>query len=740
MFRRKRLNAAATLAVVAAFPVFPLFADEPTPTNDAASQAVASAEMSAETPAAQTFKLPDLNAAFADFNVSLFEIPDGESVEFYRKRAAELQGEWFRYSASYRQKLEAAARASGAPKEFTALAFGMFPGTIPTPTGFVDAPADSVPARYSAAYAATLRRLIDSPELPPEIRGRYYADWASVAPGPLGERPLVKLRDSYAQLLADEKAKSAPNLGRVRYLRERVDSVEQRVKYGSGILDCLETPKPFDLADVEKLLADRPQEESVELYQARVQKLFAAEKRAREAEADYDVISIIHKNLESTTQLLREAERKAAAALDVAAVKKLLDVPQGESGAFYIERYNETQKTAYALRNYNNAGLCDLRDLEDRLFETLPTLARRVAYADDLSPLERFEYFTRWINSCDVEELKAALEAETARDATSEIDEARKPFVEYSLLEARLKRAVNEARKDLPEADRYRSTVRPETSPSPELETTFNELFDEIAERADDGALPWELHETWGNRASYLALRVESVGDEYATRLRKAVCAALADDEDETNRTHFKSFETAVRNAELKTRFDGFPVEISGSLVDGTPFDWASYRGAPVLVEIVRVDLNGVPRPRQPLDVATLDEYAKAGLRRVRYVAAPLEIARQFAERVRLAANPNPTDSTGSTDSTLSPADAVEVAANREQYLTYNDAIPTVAPTPSAENWLAQLRIDVGWVLVDADGKTLAAYPKRPKNRDDAPEISDALKHLFPNVANGTAK
>ncbi|MBQ7029751.1 MAG: hypothetical protein IJN32_05865, partial [Thermoguttaceae bacterium] len=66
MFRRKRLNAAATLAVVAAFPVFPLFADEPTPTNDAASQAFASAELSAETSAAQSFKLPDLNAAFAD--------------------------------------------------------------------------------------------------------------------------------------------------------------------------------------------------------------------------------------------------------------------------------------------------------------------------------------------------------------------------------------------------------------------------------------------------------------------------------------------------------------------------------------------------------------------------------------------------------------------------------------------------------------------------------------------------
>ncbi len=726
MFRRKRLNAVATVAAVAAFPVFPLFADEPTPTGDAAAQAVASA--------AQTFELPDLTAAFADFNVSLLEIPDGEAVEFYRKRAAELQGEWFRYSASYRQKLETAARASGAPKEFTALAFGMFPGTIPTPTGFVNAPADSVPARYSAAYAATLRRLIDSPELPLDVRGRYYADWANVAPGPLGERPLVKLRDSYAQLLADEKAKSAPNLGRVRYLQERISTLEWRLENGSGAFDHLETPKPFDLAAVEKLLADRPQEASVEVYRTRVRELMFAEQRAREAGMSDGVISTIRKSLESTLSLLEEAERKVAAALDLDAVKKLLDVPQGESAAFYLERYNETQKFASALQNYNNARVCDLRDLEDRLFETLPTLARRLAYADDLDPLERFEYFTRWINACNVEGLKAALEAETARDATSEIDKARKPFVENRLLGARLQRAVNEARKDLPEADRYRSTVRPETSLSPELETTFNELFDEIAERADDGPLPWELNETWAGRASYFALLVERVGDEYATRLRKQVRDALADDEDETNRRYFKSFSSDVRNAELKTRFDGFPVEISGALLDGTPFDWASYRGAPVLIDVVRLDASGAPNPRRPLDVAALDEYEKAGLRRVRYVVAWPERARQFAERVRLAANPT------STDSPLSTADANEVAANQEQYLIYNDAVPVVAPTTSAENWLAQLRVDGDWVLVDADGKTLAAYPKLPKNRDDAPEISDALKRLFPNVASETAK
>jgi len=705
MFRRNRLNAVATVAAVAAFPVFPLFADEPTSTNDAASQVVAAAK----TTAAQTFELPDLNAAFADFNVSLLEIPDGESVEFYRKRAAALLGEWSRRSTLYMLKLEEAARASGAPKEFTTIAFRMFPGTIPTPTGFVNAPADSVPARYSAAYAATLRRLIDAPELPPEIRGRYYADWASVAPGPLGERPLVALRDSYAKLLADEKAKSAPDLGRVRYLQERLSTVEWRVENGSGAFGSLETPRPFDRAAVEKLLAESPQEESLEVYRTRFRELIFAENRAREAGMGDDVISAIRKRLEEASKLLQEARRKEAAALDVAAVEKLLDVPQDESAAFYLERYNETQKIVSTLREYNDAGACDLRDLENRLSETLPTLARRLAYADDLAPLERFEYFVRYIYSCDVEEMRSALEVETARDATSEIDRARKPFLENHLLETRLKRAVNEARKDLTEADRHRSQVKIQTPISPELEATFAELFDEIAERVDDGALPWELEQTWAFHASYLAGVVGSyVGPEYATRLHKQLCAALADDEDETSRRYLEFFQTAVRNEELKTRFDGFPVEISATLLDGTPFDWASYRGAPVLIEIVRVDADGDVLPRAALDVASLDAYEKAGLRRVCYVANPLETASSYAERIRSFVG--------------------------------DDAIPLVAPTELNATWLVKLRVSAHWVLVDADGKTLAACPKRPMNRDDAPEIGDALKRLFPNVSTESAK
>ena len=106
--RSKRLAAVATTALVAALPVFPLFADEPAPSDAAAPQAASAQRLDGLAP--RTFVIPDLNAAFADFNVSLLEIPDGESVEFYRQRAAALQVEWSRCTTPYLLKLEKAAR------------------------------------------------------------------------------------------------------------------------------------------------------------------------------------------------------------------------------------------------------------------------------------------------------------------------------------------------------------------------------------------------------------------------------------------------------------------------------------------------------------------------------------------------------------------------------------------------------------------------------------------------------
>ncbi|MBQ6828341.1 MAG: hypothetical protein IJO46_10045, partial [Thermoguttaceae bacterium] len=151
MSRQKRFNAVATTALVAAFPVFPLFADEPTTENDAASQAVAT-EVA---PADETLAPPDVNAAFADFNLSLFEIPDGESVEFYRKRVAEIEREWNRLAFPYQAQQREFARKSNPKQAFNqaTLITNAPIGTVYDGKRYAAAPADSVPGRRAVALA-----------------------------------------------------------------------------------------------------------------------------------------------------------------------------------------------------------------------------------------------------------------------------------------------------------------------------------------------------------------------------------------------------------------------------------------------------------------------------------------------------------------------------------------------------------------------------------------------------------
>ncbi|MBR4833737.1 MAG: hypothetical protein IKU86_05300 [Thermoguttaceae bacterium] len=714
MPRRKLLNVVATTALAVAFPACSLFADEPTPL-DAAPQAVAS----------DAFVLPDLNDAFADFNVSLFDIPVDEPLEFYQKRVDDLEREWKRVSMPYvrrlSESLEASSRrASDAPASFQdspgrdAYFFFGSPNNIPTPSGLVAAPADSVPARYAAALASLLKRLADSAELSVDLRYRYYCAWTNVAAGPLGKEPLEKLRSFYEEQLAVEKAKSPLDLRRVYHLRESLKAIDREAEERVGLVVPL---PPFDRAAVEKLL-DVPQGESVDFYAKRSQKLTVALRRAPQKEEDRAFISKIREAQSATGRLWREAALREADALDVDAAKKLLDVPRGESAAFYRTRYQETQNLRAKLLGYCNAGADDLGDLRENLGAALPTLAKRLAYADDLDPFERFDYFKRWIGFCGVEELRDALDAEIARDATSDFDLARRAYVEYRLLDARLTAAIAEARKDLPPMERSQATTRLETSISPKLRAVFDEIFYEIAERADDGALPWPLGETWSKKAEYFAIRVDGyVGPELATRLRKEVCAALADSEDETDRRVVRSMEPKIRANE----FIDVELPVAGQTLDGKPFDWASYRGVPVLIEIARLDENGgeLQARVEPAFVVDLDganvfellaEYEKAGLRRVSYLSATLDAARKFAES----------------------------AANADSNAPYAEPFVCSPQDVAPENdWTRRLGVDWKrcWILVDKDGCVLATIPRRPAGVPQTPEIVDVLKRLFPNVS-----
>ena len=517
MAAKKRFNVGATVAAVAVFPVFPLFADEPTPPNDAAPQAVASAD--------ETSALERETAAFANFNVSLFEIPDGETVEFYRERADEIEREWNRLALDYAVKQEELARQNSPTRPLPNQGRRLHGpiGTYYDGERYVLAPADSILARRADALADLYGRLADAPELPLEVRGQYYRNWIQVLNGRLTGKSTQECREFYAKLLADEKAKSPLDLGRVLYL-SGVATIYPKDDDASS--------QPTEQADLETLLAI-PEGESAKFYRKRLNELNRAYSERVGADQrngvapDPNLASRVEKTLDELRKRRSQALSAEAAAFDRDAVKPLFDVPAGQSAAFYLERRKET-KTVY--EQVSKLSQCqegrDLGSISVRLrTETLPEIDKRLAYADDLEPFERFEYFQNWLRLADAEELRTALEVEIARDATSEVDACRELYVRKTLAAKLLADALAEARKTLPEAERSAVFgMSPNPPVEPEAQALFDEAFNEIAELAAGGAIPWSLGLSWAEWAANLALDLEN--KEYgglATQLRKDV-------------------------------------------------------------------------------------------------------------------------------------------------------------------------------------------------------------------------
>ncbi len=712
MSRRKRLNAVATTALVAAFPVFPLFADEPTSQNDAAPQAVA-AENATD---GETLVPPDVNAAFANFNISLFEIPDGESVEFYRKRVAEIEREWNRLAFPYQAQQREFARKSNPKKSFNqaTLITNAPIGTIYDGKRYAAAPADSVPGRRAVALADLYGRLANAPELPLEVRGQYYQNWLRALDGPLGERSNKERRDFYAQLLADEKAKSPLDLGRVFWLNGVISHYEFYIKDDAGSQTTVEQ------ADLEKLLAI-PEGESAEFYQKRRDELNRAyservfAKQQNGGAPDETLSSRVQKAFAELDKRRSEALKAEVAAFDRDAVKPLFDVPAGQSAAFYLERRKETETVRKQVSKLaqSQEGR-DLNAINVRLrTETLPEIDKRLAFADELEPLQRFEYFQNWLHFCDAEELRAALDAEIARDATSEIDACRELYVKKALAEKLLADALAEARKTLPEAERGAVFgASPNPPVEPEAQALFDEAFNAIAELANGGAIPWVLGLSWAEWAEDLALSLQNKDYQaLATQLRKDLRDALADSENETDRRVLRELERRIRGGEII----GSEIPVEGRNLDGTPFDWSSYRGAPVLIVSGAVQDNWAPN----YDGQFIQKCVESGLKVVRYYAE-LENAQKSAKYLQ--------DEFDAIQRMRAQGFKPNLGVDRS---TLASAYLVSAPLSwPYEHWLGWVEFGV---LFDADGRVLATSPKTLES-ENAPEIADELRRLFPDV------
>ena len=713
MAAKKRFNAVATVAAVAAFPVFPLFADEPTTAPDAASQAAASAD--------ETSALERATAAFAEFDVSLFEIPDGETVKFYRERADEIEREWNRLALAYAVKQEELARKNSPIQPFPNQGRRLHGpiGTYYDGERYVLAPADSILARRADALADLYGRLANAPELPLEVRGQYYRNWIQVLNGRLTGKSTQECREFYAKLLADEKAKSPLDLGRVLYL-SGVATIYQKDDDASS--------EPVERADLETLLAI-PEGESAEFYLKRLNELNRAYServgadRRNGVALDQNLSSRFEKALDELRKLRSQALSAEAAAFDRDAVKPLFDVPSGQSAAFYLERRTET-KTVYervSKLSQSQEGR-DLGAISVRLrTETLPEIDKRLAYADDLEPFERFEHFQNWLRFCDAEELRTALEVEIARDATSEVDACRELYVRKTLAAKLLADALAEARQTLPEAER--SAVfgaSPNPPVEPEAQAMFDEAFNEIAELAAGGAVPWSLGLSWAEWAENLALGLQN--EEYgglATQLRKEIRDALADSENETDRRVLRELERRIGAGEII----GSELPVEGRNLDGTSFDWASYRGAPVLLVSGSVERHWAPNG----DLNFIPNCVEEGLKVVKY-CRDLKSAQAQAEH-------HAQNRSAVLNFQAEGGDLDRLGPDVESRMPFAAFIVPAEGKGGPNDWPYERGIiwfEFG-VLFDADGRVLAVEPT-PSESEKSPKIVDELRALFPKV------
>lgn len=533
----------------------------------------------------------------------------------------------------------------------------------------IPAPPDSLEAQIFAAVLKTERALIDAADLPSSTRARYFnAYFDDVCQG---VRDATKRFALLQDLLETEEARESVVLSRVLKLR--------------------------------RTLADAP-----------------------------------IANVEPSSD---------GPSVDAASLEKLLDVPNGESAAFYSERF-----AALVAARWQVAGLDDSRSAAlpdayphwpqttqyrrdtaaNKIDAALRKISSFLADAPEIAPAERYYHFQRVVHAPSsqdgVERLTEIVARETAREATNPIDKRRAPYARFELarLQAiRVKEAVGaaflKANPRLEDDEYWESLTRDEQEGflRARRESDFpvpQEVSDELARLADEIV---DLVETGGISPSeaqfFVEQRLVPIDKKTATRVRRAILATLPD-EGRTPAQQTLYAEIARQIAQSSLIGSVLPFE--GRNVDGTPFDWAAYRGAPVLVEIT---VDGLLAPFDEKNPNALAKYEEAGLKVVRYFGGDFEAARRLAKAIRQKT-------------------ALE---NRDLRANIGDpnwpivgALDGVAPDA---DWPE--RVGLGktqvlcWVLVDAEGRVLAV--KFPPWKDESvgtTSVEKALRTLYPNV------
>jgi len=622
-----------------------------------------------------------------DAILALLDVPEGESGEFYRER------------------LKALKAACAGVVDFNAVRCNLV--KYRDEKGLPQwrrAEPNSLENKVYVAARALYERLFDAPDLAPRVRDRYFAEYLRdsylLYRNASDEVARQDWRDFCAARLALEETREPFPLGRVLALRAKLSTAENQLARKESDAE----KKTFDDFPALAALTDELAEK------AGLDRLVAEAEAEVKAEIKAQTEAKAGTTPPSESALAAEERFFSALLLTVKLCAALPDLlaeerPAEETTEFYLQRRQElTQVTA--------EGYTPRRVLVSSFLDG------KLADAEDLAPVERFEAFQGYVGALGadlpralrsdaetpsgVERLTALLERETKRKAEHPADAARVPYLRERLFHARYG-VFAKTNGDLSEEDRA------------ELERFAADAL----ELLDDGPLPWTLGETWASTV-LLFLRdfADNIDVKFATQLRKDVLARASAAESEDLVWTAK----AVRDAELV----GSQPEVAGRILpNGEPLDWASYRGAPVLVEIFRCNpgqdfpwrSSGLPFKLQ--NYAFFQGCVDSGLQVIRYGAQSYEDARRHYEATR----PNKPDYYNA------------IFVDRDA--------PVVGPLEGQEgdaDWAVQLGFasfphSRSWILFDADGRVVTSWPQPSvKYWPNAPTLQEALQALYPNV------
>lgn len=345
--------------------------------------------------------------------LALLDVPEGESDEFYRQRLEELKD------------------ACAGVLDFDAARFNLV--KYRDEKGLPHwrrAEPNSLENRIYVVSRDLYERLFDAPNLAPEIRDRYFAEYLRDSYPSTATLP-TRSRDFCAARLALEETREPFPLGRVLALRAKLSNAEtQLARKESGA-----EKKTFaDFPALAALTDDLAEKAGLERLAAEVEAEVKAEIKAQaEAKAG---------TAQPPERVLAAEERFFAALVLIvklgAALPDLLaeERPAEETTEFYRQRRQELKQVAaegYTPRRVLVAGF----------------LAGKLADAEDLDPVERFEAFQDYVGALGadlsralrsdaetpsgVERLTALLEQETKREAEHPADAARVPYLRERL-------------------------------------------------------------------------------------------------------------------------------------------------------------------------------------------------------------------------------------------------------------------------------------------------------------------